>query len=268
MTSASAYSRWVRLFLLSLIQVSESSTIESYTHSTSPVDLPALSYSTTVRWTHTNSMSDTTLPSTSTTGWSIDILDSSDISILTEVTTITSTAPTMLISETVWEKSEVSQPPASCSSSAESPKLSSTTTTEPPAQTSSQAEDENREKVDELIEKAKNGCNEYFGCFAIILGFDKVRLEVSQWEPITGPNYWSVKLDNSAQDYSWKSFKILIDGDGDQGLIDKAICDFSIRPADKDKFVALIATNSAPYFKLDGANEEYITFKGQSCHLT
>ncbi|WWD08970.1 hypothetical protein V865_007085 [Kwoniella europaea PYCC6329] len=264
MRSSSAYSRWVRLVLLSLIQVSNSSTIESYTHGTSPVDLPALSYSTTIPWTHANSMSDTTLPSTSTTGRSIDIVDSSDISILPEVTTTTSTAPTMLISETVWEKSEVSQPPASSSSSAKSPKPSSATGTEPPAQTSSPAEDEAKEKVDELIEKAKNECNEYFGCFAIILGSDKVKLE----EPITGPNYWSVKLDNSAQDYSWRSFKIFIDGDGDQGLIDKAICDFSLRPADRDKFVTLIATDSVPYFTLDVANEEYITFKGQSCHLT
>ncbi|WWC99246.1 hypothetical protein V866_006142 [Kwoniella sp. B9012] len=240
MTISSALSIWAGLVLLSLIQVSGSSTIDIHSHTTSSVDLPAPPYSTTIPWTHTDSMNDTALLSTTTTGWSIKIVGTSDISVLTEVTTTTSTAPAMMI----------------------------TINTELPAQTSSQAEGEDEEKVDELIEKAKNECNEDFGCFAIILGSDKVRLEVSQWEPITGPNYWSVKLDNSAQDHSWKSFKIFIDGDGDQGLLDKAICDFSIRPADKDKFVTLIATNSAPYFKLDGANEEYITFKGQSCHLT
>ncbi|OCF59649.1 hypothetical protein L486_02321 [Kwoniella mangroviensis CBS 10435] len=139
MRKLSTLSRWGGLILLSLIQVSGSSTIESYIHSSWPVDLPALSYSTTVPWTHTISISASTLPSTSTTGWSIDIAGGSGISILTEVMTITSTAPTMLISETVWEKSEVSQPPSSSSSSAEGLKPSSTSTTETPAQTSSQA---------------------------------------------------------------------------------------------------------------------------------
>ncbi|WWC58109.1 uncharacterized protein I303_100644 [Kwoniella dejecticola CBS 10117] len=123
--------------------------------------------------------------------------------------------------------------------------------------------------MQDLINKARDDCTEYFGCFAIVMQSDRIKVKevgASGSVQSVGPGHWSQQLDNQANEYSQRTFEVTIDTP-DAGTKSKK-CDYRfLSAAPEDIFISLSVTEEEPYYKLEGYNEQYMELFGQDCGL-